>query len=250
MKFLSIFAATLLTLSLSGCSQPLSEKEVKLTADPGDWAYSLVGDEAVVTAKVDFVSANGSKYTLALQTKSATDEWVTESKKEDLSGELQSKFALKLDAEADKTVRVAILDSSDKPVVTSSEAVIVVKDLKRGISDLAYTERIACGVSQKKCFEDHLSSAYPGLFKLSSNEKASLFTKYIWTAGTAPNLDTIQADPDWLVPVNSCPADKPRIDVSKPLPGRTFTVQSSGASPHTYHVTYFKGSFYDYPSVC
>lgn len=251
MKLLSIFAATLLSLSLAGCSQPLTEKEVKLTANLGDWAYSLVGDEAVIAAKVDFVSGNGSKYVLALQTKSATDEWVTEGKKEDLSGELESKFALKLDAEADKTVRVAIVDSSDKVLVASTEAVIVVKDLKRGMSDIEYGKRIACGVSQKKCFEAHYANGYPGLLALTAKEKTALFNKYTWfSTSTAPNLDTIQSDSDWLYPSGACPADRTKLDISKPLPGRTFTVQSSGSNPQTYHVTYLKGRFYDYPSPC
>jgi hypothetical protein len=250
MNKLRIFAATLLSLSLAGCAQPLTQNEVQLTADPGEWAYSLVGDDAIISGKVDFLSENGSKYVLALQAKSSTDEWVTESKKEDLTGEVESKFALKLDAEADKTVRVAILDSADKVLVASAEAVIVVKDLKRGISDIEYYKRIACGISQKKCFEAYFAFSYPGLLNLSARQKNELFNKYTWVSGTAPNLESIQADPNWVVPSNSCPADKSSLDLSKPLPGRTFNVQSSGSDPITYHVTYLKGRFYDYPNPC
>lgn len=252
MKRLFAFAIALtLAVSLAGCATPLTSKDLKISIDLGDWAYSLVGDEAIVTGKVEIVSDNGSNFVLALQTKNSTDDWITESSKPDLTGDVDSKFALKVTAEGQRIVRVAVLDQEEKVIATSNEGTIVVKDLKAGITKLDYDWRMACETSERKCFDYRINKNYPGLNAMSKKDQDELFSKYRWGYfSTAPNLDTVQPDPTWLFTPGSCKYDRVALDVSKPLPGRTFILQNTGSSPNSYHVTYLKGEFYFYPYFC
>ena len=248
-QFIKIAILGFCAVLLTGCSNSLSPEEAKVSIDLGDWSYSLVGDEAVITGVSDISEGNKSEYTLALEAKNVADEWEIEDQKSQLKGSVSKKFSLKLSNEGEQLLRISLRNDEGEFVTSSPEVKIVTKDVKAGLTNLYYGQRIACGQGRTKCFEYILAHNYPGFYNLEKSEKQKLIAKYAWTADSTPNLNSILPDSSWLYPV-TCEKNLLKLDVSKPLPGRTFTIETSTKPAYTIHFTYLKGEFYYYTGLC
>jgi hypothetical protein len=247
-KIFSISIISVLAFVLTGCAPALKADDLSVQMSLGEWQYSLVGDEAIIESTVKLKTENTSKYNLVLQVKDKTDKWADVEDQAELSGSLSTKFSLKLDSESDQILRVALMDNDGKLIASSEESTLTTKDLKLGIRDLYYDEVQACEGSDTACFNFGVANNYPGLYKVSAKQKKTLLSKYYWDAAGTPKLDTILPDTNWLLPVRKCDkAFLADLDVTKPLPGRTYTVEVGGS---TVHVTYLKGNFYFYKSYC
>jgi hypothetical protein len=248
-QFIKIAILGFCAVLLTGCSNSLSPEEAKVSIDLGDWSYSLVGDEAVITGVSDISEGNKSEYTLALEAKNVADEWEIEDQKSQLTGSVSKKFSLKLSNEGEQLLRISLRNDEGKFITSSPEVKIVIKDVKAGLTNLYYGQRIACDQGRTKCFEYILAHNYPGFYNLEKSEKQKLIPKYAWTADSTPNLNSILPDSSWLYPV-TCEKNLLGLDVSKPLPGRTFTIETSTKPTYTIHFTYLKGEFYYYNGLC
>jgi len=248
-QFIKIAILGFCAVLLTGCSNSLSPEEAKVSIDLGDWSYSLVGDEAVITGVSDISEGNKSEYTLALEAKNVADEWEIEDQKSQLTGSVSKKFSLKLSNEGEQLLRISLRNDEGEFITSSPEVKIVIKDVKAGLTNLYYGQRIACDQGRTKCFEYILAHNYPGFYNLEKSEKQKLIAKYAWTADSTPNLNSILPDSSWLYPV-TCEKNLLGLDVSKPLPGRTFTIETSTKPTYTIHFTYLKGEFYYYNGLC
>jgi hypothetical protein len=246
-KIFSISLISILALALSGCTPALKADDVSVNLNLGEWQYSLVGDEAIIEGSVEVKSENDSKYNLVLQTKDNTDKWVDLSDQPELSGSLSTKFSLKLEKEADQTLRLALNGSDGSLITTSDEVTLTTKDLKLGIRDLYYNESQACESSEAKCLDATIASNYPGLTVMSAKQKKSVLSRYSVSRSGTPDLNSILPDTNWLMPSDKCTTKYTKLDFSKPLPGRTYTVDVGG---YTVHVTYLEGKFYYYATFC
>ena len=247
--FIKIAILGFCAILLTGCSNSLSSEEAIVSIDVGDWSYSLVGDEAVITGISDISEGNKSEYSLALEAKNAADEWEIEDEKSQLQGSVSKKFSLKLSNEGEQLLRISLRNDEGKVVTSSREVKIITRDLKAGLTNLYYGQRIACEQGRIKCFEYILTHNYPGFYNLEKTEKQKLIAKYRWSADPTPNLNSILKDSNWLYPV-TCDKDLIKLDVSKPLPGRTFTIETSTKPAYIIHFTYLKGEFYYYMGLC
>lgn len=248
-RFLKIAILGFCAILLIGCSKSLSPEEANVSIDLGDWSYALVGDVAVITGISDISEGNKSEYTLALEAKNTTDEWEIRDQQSQLKGSVSKKFSLKLSNEGEQLLRISLRNDEGEVITSSGEVKIVTKNVKAGLTNLYYGERIACEQGQIKCFEYILAHNYPEFYNLEKSEKQKVFARYSWTAAPTPNVDSILPDPNWLYPV-TCDKDLIKIDISKPLPGRTFTVETGTTPPFIIHFTYLRGEFYYYSGVC
>jgi hypothetical protein len=162
---------------------------------------------------------------------------------------VSKKFSLKLSNEGEQLLRISLRNDEGEFITSSPEVKIVIKDVKAVLTNLYYGQRIACDQGRTKCFEYILAHNYPGFYNLEKSEKQKLIAKYAWTADSTPNLNSILPDSSWLYPV-TCEKNLLGLDVSKPLPGRTFTIETSTKPTYTIHFTYLKGEFYYYNGLC
>lgn len=248
-RYIKIATLSFCVMLITGCSNSLSREEANVSIDLGDWSYALVGDEAVITGISDISQGNKSEYTLALENKNKADEWEIADQKSQLEGSVSKKFSLKLSNEGEQLLRISLRNDEGEVITSSREVKIVTKDVKAGLRNLYYGQRIACTQGQIKCFEYIIAHNYPGFYNLENSEKQKLLARFKWTADPTPNLDSILPDSNWLYPV-TCDKDLIKIDVSKPLPGRTFTVETRTKPSYTIHFTYLKGEFYYYTGLC
>lgn len=244
-----LIAGILVAVLLSGCGAKLDSSKLSVRIDLGESQYSLVGDNAVITAVVDNENDSNATYALKLEARNEADQWVVKDQSSEVSGSVSQTFAFKVEEAGTHPLRVSVV-SGEKVLMSSMEATLVAKDLKSGVRTLFYDERIACEQSRSQCLDFQIKSTYPGLVEFNESKKKEILARYTVEASASPDLSTISADPEWLYPV-TCDAKYIRLDVSKPLPGRTYIVEKMFENkPITVHITYLKGKFYFYPGYC
>ena len=187
-QFIKIAILGFCAVLLTGCSNSLSPEEAKVSIDLGDWSYSLVGDEAVITGVSDISEGNKSEYTLALEAKNVADEWEIEDQKSQLKGSVSKKFSLKLSNEGEQLLRISLRNDEGEFVTSSPEVKIVTKDVKAGLTNLYYGQRIACEQGQIKCFEYVLRHNYPGFYKMLETFDINKIEPYLISVPIVRNL--------------------------------------------------------------
>ena len=238
---------TLVSLLLTSCAPSLKASDIELSLSAGDYGYALTGDSIPFITSVTLKTDGKPKYNLALEKKSESNEWQQVALLEDVEGEQDSEIPVSVKDAGDFSYRVTFL-SGKESVLSSSPIKVTVKNLKDEVRRFYYDERIACEEGASACLDRTLKQQYPGLFKLSDSYKRSL--REDWSVSTtSPDLDTLEPDPTWLVPVRQCQKELGLInlDVSKPLPGRTFIVRRGESD---VHVTYLNGNIHNYYAFC
>lgn len=240
--------ALALTLALAGCAPVLTAKDVKATLDAGEWAYSLAGDKALLEGEITLPKGTSSKLIARVEKKDTAGKWQNIAEQETSTDAFKGSFEVTLAEEETSDYRLAVY-GSDKKLITVSPAVkIVVKDFSKGLRNLFYDMSQACQQSEKACFNAFIASDYPGLFKFSASQKEKLQSKYIWTSSpSTPDPSTAIPTPEWVLPLSGCEKEYVSMDVTKPLPGRTFMVSDGNRDSH---ITYLKGEFYIYNVYC
>jgi hypothetical protein len=129
------------------------------------------------------------------------------------------------------------------------------EEVKSGIRDFEYQMRIACERGSDSCLDFKIENSYPGLLTIPQEDVKEMKKYVTWGFPGASDLNSIAEDPDWLYPVMTCERDRnwlsSEFDLSKPLPGTTFSIESgTGADKTTHHITYLDGKWYEYPILC
>jgi hypothetical protein len=245
----SVTAACLITFLLSGCGTQLDESKLSAQIDLGDYKYSLVGDKALIIVNIENLNESDATYSVNLEAKNEANSWNIVDQISDVSGSISQSVTYNVEEEGEHLLRVNVV-SNERILATSKEAIIVAKDLKSGVRKLFYDERIACEQNKSKCLDYKIDNTYPGLWKYSNLEKQSILKRYIIESDSTPDLTTISPDFEWLFPV-TCEAKFIQLDVSKPLPGKTYIVETISENNRiTIHITYLKGKFYYYEAFC
>lgn len=245
----SFTSACLIAFLLSGCGAQLDASKLSVQLDLGDFNYSLVGDKAVIKAVIKNSNEGDATYSVNLEAKDDADKWVVKDQMTGVYGSISPTFTFNVEQEGEYQLRITVVNK-ETVLATSKEAVIVAKDLKNGVRKLFYDERIACEQSESKCLDYQLNNSYPGLIEFSDSKKQNILERYRVESASTPDLTTISPDFEWLYPV-TCDAEFIRLDVSKPLPGRTYIVEKLFENkPITIHITYLNGNFYYYPGFC
>ena len=239
---LGLMAASV--LGLSGCSS-LDANQVSVDASAGAFKYALVGDLASFDASISLQGDRGDSYRATLQVRDESNKW-SEVASTELSGDASTKFETKLPTPGEFTYRVAVTDTANKVLKESKAFQVTVNDLALGVRTLYYNEAQACSNSDS-CFDFRLRNTYPGLYELPIAAATKAKASYSWTAQGVPDVSSITPDPNWVIPVRPCMAKYYKLDISKPLPGRTFIVT---VGDHQSHVTYLNGKFYYYAWFC
>jgi len=245
----SFTAVCLIAFLLSGCGAQLDSSKLSAQLDLGDFNYSLVGDKALIQANIENSNESDATYSVNLEAKNEADEWEVKDRVTDVSGSTSQTFTFNVEREGKHQLRITVI-SDEKILATSKEAIIVSRDLKSGVRKLFYDQRIACEQSKAKCLNYDINNTYPGLVKYTDSEKQNFLTDYKIEGDSTPDLTTISPDFEWLWPV-TCEARFIQLDVSKPLPGRTYIVETISKNKRiTIHITYLKGKFYFYNTFC
>jgi hypothetical protein len=245
----SLMAACLITFLLSGCAAELDASKLSAKIELGNFEYSLVGDKALIKGVIENSNEGVATYSVNLEEKNDADKWEVKDQVLDVSGSVSPTFTLNVEKEGEYQLRITVVNK-ETVLATSKEAVIIAKDLKSGVRKLFYDERIACEQGEVKCLDYQLKNTYPGLTEFSDSKKQDILERYRVESSSTPDLSTISPDFEWLYPV-TCDAKFIRLDVSKPLPGRTYIVEKLFENkPITIHVTYLNGDFYYYPGFC
>jgi hypothetical protein len=239
---------SLLSILLTGCSPSVKASEISLSLSAGDFEYALTGDSIPFVASVSLKTSDKPKYNLGIERKSDSNEWQQVALIKDVEGAKGSELEVVVDDVGKFSYRVTFLNGEES-VLSSKPINVTVKNLKDEVRRFYYEERIACEEGPSSCFDRVLQQQYPGLFKFSSSYKTYL--RENWWSGNngAPDLDTFEPDPTWLLPVAQCEKKLGliKLDVSKPLPGRTFVVRRESSD---VHVTYLNGKIYNYYDFC
>jgi hypothetical protein len=252
-KLLTALTAAGLALSLSGCSQAIDPKKLEISLSILGNSDIVAGDKILFASKISKVSDLGQVYSAQLEIQDETGDWVKVESKPKLQGTSDKKFGLQLEKSGTFTYRVSVIDSSAKVIKASKPVSFNVVDIAGGIRKLYYDERTACVVSSDKCVDFMFQNDYPGLHSLSKSYISKVKQTVDFSESDTPNLSTITPDPTWVYPTLSCEAKLIKKDISQPLPGRTYSVQTdaSGSNPSfTSHVTLLNGKIYYYPYVC
>lgn len=241
-KAVSIIASSLLVLLfLTGCASTLEPKNVTASLSVGEWANSLVGDEAIAEASIELVDKSSAEFSARLEVENSAGDWTTVAEKAGKGPNFAPKFALKLEEAGVYSYRISVYQGEETLITSSEPVALSVKDLKLEVRNLFYNASQACDVSTTRCTDFILENNYPGLWDTSSSVYKQAVRLGRSTAGGTPDTDTLIATPDWLYTNDSC--EPMKIDVTKPFPGRTFMVTSGGDD---VHVTYLNGKFHFY----
>jgi hypothetical protein len=246
------FAIALLisVLFTSGCAQVLSGSQVSATLGLDTLKYSVVGDQAVIPADVKVQGGASGVYSAMLQILNPDDTWSNVASKEKLSGSKNFKFVTTLAKVGSFSYRLKIVNSNKKIILVTDQQSLSVADPKAGLRSLYYEIYQSCVHGESACLNEYLNVNYPGLISLTPREKSQALMTYSWRADEEPDYGSIIPDPTWLYPNRECEKNLVQLDISKPLPGRTFSVLSGGADPRSFHFTYLNGLFYIYRGFC
>lgn len=247
-KVLSLAASvSLAALILSGCSPATAIRNLEVSIDATKWSNSLSGETATFSATVagDFSQSDG--LTIGLEAKDSTTTWRAVGEAQPISKPSVQLIDSVIGNPGDYFFRATIFGSDGKAIAHSKNASVHSADLDLEIRKLYYLEAQGCQQSDRACLQAKLSNTYPGLYKVSNAQLASISTAFSWKSQGVPIPGTAVEDNTWVLPVRNCMNAFYGLDVSKPLPGRTFIVS---LGDHESHVTYVDGKFYNYIWLC
>lgn len=114
------------------------------------------------------------------------------------------------------------------------------------ISDLFYQDQIASGKGFDEFLDFQINNSYPGSLNIEVARKCARDSQTLIPYGV-PDLDTVRADPNWVVPITS-EAD---IDLGGPPKGDTYILTAENvAGKSQIHVTILDGKAYYFPYFC
>lgn len=245
---LSLIIFSVASVSLTSCAPALKASDFKVALSAGEYEYALTGDTIPFESQVSLTSSENLQYSLKIEEQSESKPWRQVALLKDVQGASESEIPVSVSGAGVFTYRATIY-SGDQSIVSSKPIEVTVKDLRNEVRKFYYDERIACEQDGPTCFDWQLKNSYPGLFSLTSSYKNAIRANWFSGETATPDLDSIEPDPEWLFPVYKCERTLRliKLDVSDPLPGRTFVAKRGGSY---VHVTYLKGSLYYYPSFC
>ena len=241
-----LFATTVIaivSLLIAGCST-IKAENFSISASVTE-KFGLLANQPSIRAEVKLIGLSDQKVSLILQ-KWSTGSWVDISDSEINVEKSASKvFSLKEDNPGKYKYRISIRTSEEKSDLISSNVIQVqIDDLAILTRDLYYGEQQACGNgSRSECLDYKAKHQYPGLFNLSAYKSRMRFL-----IASYPEVNTLTPDPNWTI-TRRAGDPKYYLDISKPLPGDTYTVTvelQTDNSRHTVHVTYLEGKLYYY----
>jgi hypothetical protein len=249
MRIKSISLAIIATLTLSGCSAPLTSSDLSIELNAGEWAYSLTGDEALLEGSIELSNGSNQKLEAVLEVKDGGSDWNELEVKELDEGEPTVSFSVLLEEPGDFEFRLSARLPGSEVIASSAAEVVSVSDLELLVRDLFYQERTLCDDSREACRKFFEDNHYPGIFDFSSSEVISALDRIDWvSSGATPVTDSIIEDQDWKLPVKDCSLNS--SENPEPALGRTYLVTLEDRfGSYDAHITFLEGRvyfFYDY----
>ena len=242
-RLISVSSLMLFSLFLAGCTSLKAENlEIEVASSSG---FGLLENQPTLEANISLLDVSDQKVNVTLQ-KEEGDEW-SEVETLDVSIEKTEQVEFQLAEKASgKYAYKFVIQSQDRETVyfTSSVLKIQIDDLKLLTRDLYYGEQQKCVNNTKaNCINYVAANQYPGLFEMSSYKRR--MNQYLMSA-SYPEVNTLTPDPTWTI-IKKPGDPKFLLDISKPLPGETFTVTvDQRGVKSTVHVTYLNGKLHYY----
>jgi hypothetical protein len=233
---------------LAGCSQALAPSDVTVSLSVGEWANALTGDQAKLKVDVQLPAGSSTEYEIGLEQQSDSGTWSEVGSPIMSAGSKQAYLKADLSEPGSFIYRAVIKDKAGQRIKSSATASIQVFDLSLGVRKLYYDEAQACLTGEDDCLQYRIQNGYPGLYaRVSAADLEVAKSTFNWIGQGVPDTSTITPDANWVVPSRPCMDKFYALDVSKPLPGRTFIVT---VGDHESHVTFLDGKFYYYHWLC